>query len=81
MLVTPDQRAALVILDFYDGQQTIELADQVFALVEPFRARGVDVWVAGEPVFRQLLAPSASASPTGSVSRRPSARVSRKPAP
>ena len=51
LLVTPDQRAALVFVDFWDGPPAWELADRVDAMVERHRGRGVDVWLTGEPMF------------------------------
>jgi hypothetical protein len=52
MLVTDDQKAALVVLDFYEGQQqSWEIGKAVLALTEQFRDRGVDFWVTGEPMF------------------------------
>ncbi|HXJ35382.1 MAG TPA: MMPL family transporter [Candidatus Eisenbacteria bacterium] len=52
MLVTPDQKAAIVVLDFFEGkQQSWEVANAVLALAEPYHDRGVDVWIAGEPTF------------------------------
>ncbi len=51
MLVTPDQRAALVILDFYEGPPTWEVAKQVTALADTFSDRPVHIWVAGEPML------------------------------
>ena len=51
LLVTPDQRAALVFIDFWDGPPPWELADRVDRMVERHRGRGVDVWLTGEPMF------------------------------
>jgi predicted RND superfamily exporter protein len=52
MLVTDDQRAALVVLDFYEGkQQGWEIGKNVLALMQSFKDRGVDLYAAGEPMF------------------------------
>jgi hypothetical protein len=52
MLVTPDQRAALVVLDFFESeQQSWEIAKSILALGDSFRDRGVDIYIAGEPTF------------------------------
>ena len=51
MLVTPDQRAALVILDFFEGQESWQLAKNVIALMDSYADRGVDMYLAGEPTF------------------------------
>lgn len=52
MLVTDDQRAALVVLDFFEGErQSWEIGQMVLALTEQFRDRGVDFWIAGEPLI------------------------------
>src|SRR5262249_46625502 len=43
MLVTDDQRAAMVVLDFYEGkQQAWEIGQGVLTLTESYRDRGVD---------------------------------------
>jgi predicted RND superfamily exporter protein len=53
MLVTPDQRAALVILDFYtrEGVQHDELARTALGLAKPFANAPVDFHFAGEPML------------------------------
>jgi predicted RND superfamily exporter protein len=51
MLVTDDQHAALVVLDFFEGRQSWEIGKIVLALTEQFRDRGVDFWIAGEPLI------------------------------
>jgi predicted RND superfamily exporter protein len=51
MLVTPDQRAAMVVVDFFEGPQSHELAQQVLDMTERFRDRPVDIWIAGEPMI------------------------------
>jgi uncharacterized protein len=50
LLVTPDQRAALLIMDFWDGPPAIEIAGRVIGLGEKFAGRGVDFYFAGEPI-------------------------------
>jgi uncharacterized protein len=50
MLVTPDQKAAIVVLDFYEGhQESWQVAKAVLALMDRYRDRGVDLYLAGEP--------------------------------
>jgi len=51
MLVTPDQRAAMVVVDFFEGPQSHELAQRVLDMTERFRDRPVDIWIAGEPMI------------------------------
>ncbi len=51
LLVTPDQRAALVLVDFWEGAQAHELGARAMTLAEPFRDRPVDFYFAGEPIF------------------------------
>lgn len=51
MVVTPDQRAAALVVDFWDGPPVHELAQRMLQVAEGFRDRGVDIYVAGEPVF------------------------------
>lgn len=51
MLVTPDQRAAIVVLDFWEGPQSYEIAQRVLALIDQFRDRPVDIYAAGEPML------------------------------
>ena len=50
MLVTPDQRAALVVLDFWEGPAADVVAQRVLDLTDTFANRGVDIYVAGEPM-------------------------------
>ncbi len=50
MLVTPDQRAALVLVDFFEGPESWELAHRVLDLTAAYRDHPVDVYVAGEPM-------------------------------
>jgi predicted RND superfamily exporter protein len=53
MLVTPDQRAALVILDFYsrEGVQHDELARSALRLEQPYADAPVELLFAGEPML------------------------------
>jgi predicted RND superfamily exporter protein len=51
MLVTPDQRAALVVLDFWEGPESYEIAQRVLAMMDEFRDRPVDIYAAGEPML------------------------------
>src|SRR5688572_15258681 len=52
MLVTPDQKAALVILDFFEGgMESWEVAKSVLGLMDKYADRGVDLYLAGEPTF------------------------------
>lgn len=51
MLVTPDQRAAIVVLDFWEGPQSYEIAQRVLALIDQFRDRPVGIYAAGEPML------------------------------
>jgi hypothetical protein len=49
-VVTPEGRAALLILDFWDGPAGPEIAARVQGLAVPFRDRPVDFYFAGEPM-------------------------------
>ncbi len=51
MVVTPDQRAAVLVVDFWEGKPAIELAQSMLQLGESFRDRDVDFYIAGEPVI------------------------------
>ncbi len=52
MLVTPDQKAAIVVVDFYEGhQESWQIAKSVLALIDQYEDRGVDMYIAGEPTF------------------------------
>jgi predicted RND superfamily exporter protein len=52
LLVTPDQKAAIVVLDFFEGgQESWQIAKSVLALMDEYRDRGVDLYLAGEPTF------------------------------
>ena len=50
MLVTPDNMAAIVMVDFWDGPQAQELAQRAMALADPYKDRPVDFYFAGEPI-------------------------------
>lgn len=54
MLVTDDNRAALVILDFWTGPQASELAKEAMGLADQFKDRGVEFYMAGEPMVSFL---------------------------
>lgn len=51
MVVTPDQRAAVLVVDFWNGGTGDDLARRVLSLAEPFRDRPVDFYFAGEPML------------------------------
>jgi predicted RND superfamily exporter protein len=52
LLVTPDQQAAIVVLDFFEGrQESWQIAKSILALTDSYRDRGVDCYIAGEPTF------------------------------
>jgi predicted RND superfamily exporter protein len=52
LLVTPDQKAAIVVLDFFEGgQESWQIANTILALMDQYRDRGVDLYLAGEPTF------------------------------
>src|SRR5437667_192052 len=51
MLVTPDQRAALVMLDFYDGTSGQDVVARTASLAEPYGGRPLAFYFAGEPMF------------------------------
>src|SRR5205809_175006 len=51
VLVTPDQRAALVLLDFYDGVSGQDVVARTASLAEPYGGRPLDFYFAGEPMF------------------------------
>lgn len=50
MLVTPDQRGAALVMDFWDGNASIDIAHRVLAMREQFRDTPVDFYFAGEPI-------------------------------
>jgi len=49
-LVTPDQKMALVVLDFWHKEPSAEMAKRVLALRDAFADRPVDILLAGEPI-------------------------------
>jgi predicted RND superfamily exporter protein len=49
-LVTPDERAALLVLDFWDGPEGPDLAARVQDLARGFADRPVDFYFAGGPI-------------------------------
>ena len=53
MLVTDDQRAALVVVDFWpsDSVQSHDLARTVMRLADKYRDRPLDIYFAGEPMI------------------------------
>jgi hypothetical protein len=56
LLVTPDQRAALLIVDFWDGPSSAEIAERARGLAAAFAGRGVDLHLAGAPMGALLEA-------------------------
>ena len=51
MLVTPDQQAAIVLLDFWSDEDNKELAHRALTLAEPHRNAPVAIHMAGEPML------------------------------
>lgn len=51
LVVTPDQRAAVLILDFWPGAPAHELAQRALELRDAYRDRPVDIYFAGEPMI------------------------------
>jgi predicted RND superfamily exporter protein len=51
LLVTPDDRAALLFVDFWDGPSAGEIVERTMGLAAPYRDRPVDFYFAGEPMF------------------------------
>jgi uncharacterized protein len=51
LLVTPDDRAALLFVDFWDGPSAAEIVERTMGLAAPYRERPVDFYFAGEPMF------------------------------
>jgi predicted RND superfamily exporter protein len=51
MVVTPDQRAAVLVVDFWESGSNDELVQRVLGLADTFRDRPVDFYIAGEPVM------------------------------
>ncbi len=50
LVVTPDNRAALLMVDFWEGDEPADVGQRVLTLAEPFRDRPVDFFFAGEPI-------------------------------
>lgn len=50
LVVTPDQQAAALVIDFWDGRSAYERAQQVLALAAQFRDEPADFYFAGEPI-------------------------------
>jgi predicted RND superfamily exporter protein len=50
MVVTPDQKGAVLIMDFWPGPRVQDLADRVLALRDEFRDAPVEIYLAGEPM-------------------------------
>ena len=51
MVVTPDQRGAVLVLDFWQNNAAYDLAQRVLRLADGFRDRAVDFYFAGEPIL------------------------------
>jgi predicted RND superfamily exporter protein len=51
MLVTPDERAALVIVDFFPSAESEAVFERVQGLAAPHQSAPVDFYFAGEPMF------------------------------
>jgi len=51
MVVTPDQKAAVLIMDFWPGPLAYDLATRALALGDELRDSPVDVYFAGEPMM------------------------------
>jgi predicted RND superfamily exporter protein len=51
LLVTPDDRAAIVLVDFWDGVDSRDIFERTAGLAEPYRDRPLDFWFAGEAMF------------------------------
>ncbi len=51
MVVTPDQRGAVLIMDFWPGPKAHDLADRALALREEFKDAPVELYLAGEPMI------------------------------
>lgn len=51
MLVTPDQKGAVLVMDFWDGNAGIDIAHRVLGLRDQFRDQPVDFYFAGEPIM------------------------------
>jgi predicted RND superfamily exporter protein len=65
MLVTPDQKAALVMLDFWSDEDNKELAHRALTLAERHTDAPVDIHLAGEPMLALM-----DVEQTASMARR-----------
>ncbi|MDX2169995.1 MAG: MMPL family transporter [Deltaproteobacteria bacterium] len=52
MLVTPDQRGAVLVVDFWNDGNGDELAQRVLGIAQSFAGQPIDFYIAGEPVIR-----------------------------
>jgi hypothetical protein len=50
MLVTPDERAALVLVDFWDTATGHQVYERTASLAAPYRDQPIDFYFAGEPM-------------------------------
>lgn len=51
MVVTPDQKAAVLIMDFWPGPRAQDLADRALAMRDEFKDAPVEIYLAGEPMI------------------------------
>ena len=51
LLVTPDDQAAIVMVDFWDGVAGHDIYERTAGLAAPYRDRPLDFWFAGEAMF------------------------------
>jgi len=51
MLVTPDNRAAIVVVDFWTAVEGREVYERIASLAAPYRDQPLDFWFAGEPMY------------------------------
>jgi hydrophobe/amphiphile efflux-3 (HAE3) family protein len=51
MVVTPDQKGAVLIMDFWPGPRAHEIAERALALRDEFRDAPVEIYLAGEPMI------------------------------
>jgi hypothetical protein len=55
-VVSDDERAALVLADFYDGVSTADIAAAVERAVAKYRSAELDIAVTGSPIFENMEA-------------------------
>lgn len=55
-LVSADERAALVMLDFYDGVESTQLAAAVEQMVAKYRSPDIRIALTGEPIIQRFQA-------------------------